>query len=153
MGGASDVTGNLMATGSDNDKNIYAKFRFPCHPVVHRAGIGLALLTGADRAAALNTLICRGTAFRAMRDALIPLVKTPTSRPKGSFRDRCAWDVSDSLSRVLARATFLQWDADAEEPCCAIVPLHERLAHCDARGENAKLVGCDPRDEACDSND
>lgn len=28
--GARDVTGSLLATGSDNDENIYAKFRFPC---------------------------------------------------------------------------------------------------------------------------
>ena len=54
--GARDVTGNLMATGSDNDKNIYAKFRFPCHPVVHRAGLGLAGLTRADKGQALGAL-------------------------------------------------------------------------------------------------
>ena len=30
----------------------------------------------------------------------------------------------------------------------AIVPLHDRLAHCDARGANARLVGVDPREGA-----
>ena len=148
--GASDVTGNLMATGSDNDQNIFAKFRFPCHPVVHRAGLGLAMLTGADKNAALDALTCRGTTFRAMRDALIPLVIEPSPRSKGSLRDRRSWDVSDALSRVLARATYLQWTSDAETPTCALVPLHDRLAHCDARGENVKVVGCDPRDPNMD---
>lgn len=147
--GASDVTGNLMATGSDNDQAIFAKFRFPCHPVVHRAGLGLAMLTGADKNAALDALTCRGTSFRSMRDALIPLVIEPSPRSKGSLRDRRSWDVSDALSRVLARATYLQWTSDAETPTCALVPLHDRLAHCDARGENVKVV-CDPRDPNMD---
>ena len=52
--GADNVIGCLLSTGSDNDSNIYAKFRFPCHPVVHRAGLGLAALTGADKRAALT---------------------------------------------------------------------------------------------------
>ena len=55
--GATDVVGTLVATGSDNDKNIYAKFRFPCHPVVHRAGQGakggLKARPSANRAVAL----------------------------------------------------------------------------------------------------
>lgn len=114
-------------------------------PVVHRAGIGLSLLTRADKNAALNALTQRGFAYRAMRDALIPLVASPTERPKGSNRDKRAWDVADTLSRVLSRATTLQLVEGAGETC-AVVPLHERLAHCDARGENCKLVGIDPRD-------
>jgi len=149
--GSDDVTGSLLATGSDNDHNIYAKFRFPCHPVVHRSGLGLAQLTGASKGAALAALQCRGRSFRAMRDALIPLVHTPTPRSQGSTRDRKAWDVADALSRVLSRATtlFLEDDAGAAQaPTCAVVPLHERLEHCDARGENAKLVGSDPRDQS-----
>ena len=148
--GAKDVVGTLMATGSDNDKNIYAKFRFPCHPVVHRAGMCLAALVNAagtgpktKDADARDALVLRGTCYRAMRDALIPLVETPTPRwGRGSIRDRCSWDVADTLSRVLARATRV--DLDDETPSFAIVPLHERLAHCDSRGENAKLVGRDP---------
>lgn len=136
--GPSCVTGSLMATGSDNDHNIYAKFRFPCHPVVHRAALGLAMLTGADEVVARDALYCRGRAFRAMRDALLPLVETPSSERKGSLRERRSWDVADVLSRVLSRATTLQLDLEQEHYC--VVPLHERLAHCDARGENAKLV-------------
>jgi len=147
--GASDVTGSLLATGSDNDKNIYAKFRFPCHPVVHRAGLGLAALTRADKTAALDALVCRGSAFRTMREALSPLVATPTPRRLGSVRERASWDVADMLSKVLSRATELQiaGPPDDGSPTCAIVPLHERLAHCDARGENCKCLGCDPRDD------
>lgn len=145
--GASDVTGNLMATGSDNDKNIYSKFRFPCHPVVHRAGLGLAGLVNVSKADALEVLQERGRCFRAMRDALIPLVETPTPRPKGSLRDRRSWDVADALSRVLSRAAYLQLGS-TDEPSVVVVPLHERLAHCDERGENAKLVGLDPLDES-----
>ena len=148
--GPRDVTGSLLATGSDNDKAIYAKFRFPCHPVIHRAGVGLALLTKADQRAAIDALITRGTAYRAMRDALIPLVTTPSERSTGSLRDRRSWDVADALSRVLSRAT--QLEPDDEGPVCAIVPLHERLGHCDARGENAKLVGADPRSAADDGS-
>ena len=56
------MTGSLLATGSDNDANIYAKFRFPCHPVVHRAGLGLALLTRSDKKDSLNALVLRGKA-------------------------------------------------------------------------------------------
>ena len=143
--GATDVVGTLVATGSDNDKNIYAKFRFPCHPVVHRAGQGLAALTRTKEADAREALVRRGFAFRAMRDALIPLVASPTPRwSKGSVRDRKSWDVADTFSRVLARATLVDLDEGASAPTPAILPLHERLAHCDSRGENAKVVGRNP---------
>jgi len=142
--GARDVIGTLMATGSDNDKNIYAKFRFPCHPVVHRAGIGLAALTGTKEGDARDALVLRGKCFRAIREALIPLIEEPTTRwGRGSARDRRSWDIADTLSRVLSRATLVDL-ADDGVPTAAIVPLHERLAHCDSRGENAKLVGRDP---------
>jgi hypothetical protein len=144
--GASDVTGSLLATGSDNDKNIYAKFRFPCHPVVHRAALGLSGLVNVSKADALAVLEERGRAYRAMREALIPLVTSPTARAKGSVRDRRSWDVADALSRVLSRATYLQLGESGAggRLSCAVVPLHERLAQCDGRGENAKLVGLDP---------
>jgi len=140
--GADDVTGSLLATGSDNDENIYAKFRFPCHPVVHRAGLGLATLTRSSKAEALAALQCRGTTYRAMRNELFPLVASPSERPRGSLRERRSWDVADMLSRVLSRVTALELKR-GELPAC-VVPLHERLAQCDARGENAKLVGIDP---------
>ena len=115
---------------------------------MHRAGVGLSLLTRSDKTAALRSLTLRGSAFRAMRDALIPLVATPTERPRGSNRERRAWDVADTLSRVLSRATTLQLTDDDGGKTCAVVPLHERLAHCDVRGENCKLVGIDPRDRS-----
>jgi len=133
-----------MAVTCDRHRSIYAKFRFPCHPVVHRAGLGLAQLTGVKKGVALEALQCRGRAFRAMRDALIPIVETPTPRLRGSLRDRRSWDVADALSRMLSRVTAVELDGGM--PVYAVVPLHERLAHCDARGENSKLVGRDPRD-------
>jgi len=130
------VTGSLLSTGSDNDKNVFSKFRFPCHPVVFRAGTGLGMLTGADEQVSLNALLHRGKVFRGMRDALLTLVETPSDR-KGSLRERRAWDVADVLSRVLARATTLGEDAELS---FAVVPIHERLAHCGENGENSKLV-------------
>ena len=141
--GAKDLTGTLMATGSDNDHNIYAKFRMPCHPVLLRASMGLKLLTGADEDSCREALQCRGKAFRGMRDALQTLVATPTER-KGSIRERRAWDVSDMLSRVLSRATTLQLDDgnnQSEGDYYCIVPVHERLSH--SLKENTKLVACD----------
>lgn len=151
--GAKSVTGSLLATGSDNDHNVYAKFRFPCHPVLFRAGKGLALLTGAKESDAREALQCRGRNYRSMRDALSTLVKTPLAeRSSGSQRERRAWDVADVLSRVLSRATILQLeelldsdDNDNEEEerircqnSHCIVPLHERLAH--SVTENTKLI-------------
>lgn len=142
------VTGSLLATGSDNDKNVYAKFRFPTHPVVYRAGTGLAMLTGSEDQEALDALLLRGRVYRGMRDALLTLVESPSGDRKGSLRERKAWDVADVLSRMLARATTLQLesksesgeeDADAESSF-AVVPVHERLAHCGEQGENSKLV-------------
>eukprot|EP00967_Tisochrysis_lutea_P074033 scaffold99346_cov30-Tisochrysis_lutea.AAC.1 len=146
--GQRDVTGTLLSTGSDNDHNIYAKFRFPCHPVIHRAGLGLAALTRCESSKkAIDALVNRGRYYRGMVDALLPLIPEPSSRwERGSLRERRSWDVADTLSRVLARATELQLDgAENAPPTCVIVPLHERLEHCGTRGGNAKLVGRDPR--------
>jgi len=140
--GVKCVTGSLLATGSDNDHNIYAKFRFPCHPVVHRAGLGLSMLTGCDGEESLAALVCRGRTYRSMRDALVPLVTAPSDRRKGSLRERKSWDIADVLSRILSRAVKLEGDEDSTSTY-AVVPLHERLAHCDDRGQNAKLVTTD----------
>ena len=139
--GSKCVTGSLLSTGSDNDENVFAKFRFPCHPVIFRAGTGLAMLTGAEDQEALDALLLRGKTYRGMRDALLTLVETPSDR-KGSLRERRAWDVADVLSRMLARATTLQLGEEdgVEEMAFAVVPVHERLAHCDKKGENSKLV-------------
>ena len=76
-----------------------------------------------------------------MRDALIPLAVKPRDYGRGSRRDRQAWDVADALSKVLSRATTLELGGEETH---VIVPLHERLAQCDTRGENAKLLGSDP---------
>ena len=136
------VTGNLLATGSDLDKEIYAKFRMPCHPVVHRARIGLAFLTKAEEDNCRDALMLRGKTYRSMRDALLPLVAEPSDERKGSMRERRAWDVADAMSRVLSRATYLNGEGDVPTP--AIVPLYERLEHCtDDRGENVRLVSSD----------
>ena len=139
--GQMDVTGNLMATGSDNDHEIYRKFRMDCHPCVNRAGVGLAALVNASPTDARSALVCRGAAYRAMVDDLLPRVLTPSAREKGSARERRAWDVADMLSRVLSRATTLQIGGRGG---AAIVPIHERLGNCDGRGENVKLVGQSP---------
>lgn len=146
--GADDVTGSLLATGSDNDEQIFSVFKFPCHPVVYRASLGLARLTRSDEKAALAALIARGTAYRSMRDELLPLVTTPSDRVKGSARDKRAWDVADAFGRVLSRATLLVLD-DSGEASAVVVPLHERLEHCtDGAGANAKLAFDQASDEA-----
>jgi len=138
------VTGSLLATGSDNDVNVYAKFRFPCHPVLHRASLGLALLTGSDDSEiSLEALSNRGRTYRAMRDALLELVTTPSPERKGSMRERRAWDVADVLSRTLSRVTMLQFNDDdsntnEDSYSAVVVPLHERLDH--SEHENTKLV-------------
>lgn len=136
--GPKDVTGSLLATGSDNDHNIFAKFRMPCHPVVHRASLGLKVLTGCTEDDARDALTCRGSAYRGMKDALQGLVLTSSERLNGSKRERRCWDVADILSRVLSRATTLQLGEDDVSIAHAIVPLHDQLAH--SLSENSKLV-------------
>lgn len=149
--GPKDVTGSLLATGSDNDHNIYAKFRMPCHPVILRASLGLGVLTGCTEEEARDVLTCRGKYYRSMRDALESLVLTPSEREKGSNREKRCWNVADTLSRVLSRATMLQLDKENKDdddtttannhPIHAIVPLHDRLGHCGpSQGENTRLV-------------
>jgi len=138
--GPKDVTGSLLSTGSDNDHNIYAKFRMPCHPVLLRASIGLGVLTKCTEDDAREALTARGFTYRSMRDALQPLILESSERPKGSVREKRCWDVADTLSRVLSRATTLEIeDDDATNTLAhAIVPIHERLEH--STTENSKLV-------------
>jgi hypothetical protein len=152
--GQKSVTGSLLATGSDNDANVYSKFNFPCHPVVHRASLGLALLTGGtdDGDFAREALQCRGRTYRSLRDALVPLVETTpifAERSSGSQRERRAWDIADLLSRLAARATTMELplgsnnnedENDTTAPTVCVVPLHERLLHCVEKAENSKLV-------------
>lgn len=136
---AGDVVGTLITTGSDNDHNIYAKFRMPCHPAIMKASLGLSFLTKCTEEEARDALTTRGFTYRSMRDSLQELVLESTERTsKGTVRDKRCWDVGDTLDRVLARATTLQLE-DGETT--AIVPIHERLAHsCNA---NSKLVAID----------
>ena len=99
-------------------------------------------LTGSDEQAALAALLARGTAYRAIRDELIPLVTAPSERTKGSVRDKKSWDVADVLNRVLARATSLVLDDGSGEASAIVVPLYDRLEHCgeaagDGGGEGA----------------
>jgi hypothetical protein len=151
--GQKSVTGSLLATGSDNDANVYSKFNFPCHPVIHRASLGLALLTGADDDgdSAREALQCRGRTYRSLRDALVPLVETTpifAERTSGSQRERRAWDIADLLSRLAARATTMELlsnndDDDTTAPTVCLVPLHDRLSHCVDESENSKLVAND----------
>ncbi|KAL9189325.1 hypothetical protein ACHAXT_011815 [Thalassiosira profunda] len=132
-----DVVGTLLATGSDNDENIYAKFRMPCHPATFKASMGLEFLTKCSAEEARRSLAARGFAYRSMRDALQELVLESTERPekKGTKRDKRCWDVADVLDRVLARATQLGEEGGGD---VAIVPIYERLAH--SLEANAKLV-------------
>lgn len=142
---AGDVVGTLITTGSDNDHNIYAKFRMPCHPAIMKASLGLELLTKCTEEEARNALTARGFTYRSMRDALQGLVLASTERTnKGTVRDKRCWDVGDALDRVLARATTLQLeDGEDDESTMAhvIVPIHERLAH--SLNANSKLVSID----------
>merc|ERR1712224_55178 len=141
--GSKDVTGSLLSTGTDNDHNIYAKFRMPCHPCLLRASIGLGVLTKCTEDDAREALTARGFTYRSMRDALEPLVLESTDRPKGSAREKRCWDVADTLSRVLSRATTLEVEDKYGKNTVAhaIVPIHERLEH--SATENSKLVATD----------
>ena len=138
-----DIVGTLLATGSDNDKNVFAKFRMPSHPGIFKASMGLELLTNCkgdhdeEGEDALAALTARGFTFRSMRDALQELVLNSTERKaKGTVRDKRCWDVADTLDRVLSRATNLQLESG--DSVSAIVPLHERLSH--SLDGNCKLV-------------
>jgi len=139
---AGDVVGTLLTTGSDNDHNIYAKFRMPCHPALLKASMGLNFLTKCTEEEARNALTARGFTYRSMRDALQVLVLElePTER-KGTLRDKRCWAVGDALDKVLARATTLQLDGDGTTMAHAIVPIHERLVH--SLNANSKLVSID----------
>jgi hypothetical protein len=136
---AGDVVGTLLTTGSDNDHNIYAKFRMPCHPALMKASFGLEFLTKCTEEEARAALTQRGFTYRSMRDALEGLVLESTERTnKGTKRDKRCWDVGDTLDRVLARATTLQLDSDETTMSHVIVPLHDHLAH--SVNANSKLV-------------
>jgi len=139
---ARDVVGTLLTTGSDNDHNVYAKFRMPCHPAILKASMGLNFLTKCTEDEARNALTARGFTYRSMRDALQVLVLALESTAnKGTLRDKRCWAVGDALDRVLARATTLQLDGEETPMAHVIVPIHERLAH--SLNANSKLVSID----------
>ena len=129
----------LLATGSDNDFEIYKKFGLKCHPAVDRAAYRLAALAGCrTETAARAALSARGFEFRRCREALIPLVTEPT-RTEGTARRRRELEVAEVFSKALARAALV----DAEgAPTVAVVPVHDALRH--APTANTKLVR-DPR--------
>ena len=51
---------NLLATGSDNDHNIYQKFGLKCHPVVHRATLRLGSICGTSPETNRDAIAVRG---------------------------------------------------------------------------------------------
>jgi hypothetical protein len=51
---------SLLATGSDNDHNIYQKFGLKCHPVIHRATLRLASICGTSQGANRDAITVRG---------------------------------------------------------------------------------------------
>ena len=141
----------LLTTGSDNDVEIYRKFGLPTHPAIDRAAIWLGMLTGVSTPTARDAIEARGFAFRACRDRLLPLVDLDDLDSLeaaddvllgGSMRERRERVVASVFSRVVARAEFLDDGSQV-----AVVPLHERLAHCGAEdgGGNVRLVCGDPR--------
>mmetsp|Transcript_24788 Transcript_24788/g.51509 ORF Transcript_24788/g.51509 Transcript_24788/m.51509 type:complete len:271 (-) Transcript_24788:21-833(-) len=143
--------GSLLTTGSDNDVEIYRKFALPCHPVVDRAAMVLASLSGASRAATRAALRTRGFAFRACRDRLAALVALDAVEPRDqptvtlSLREQRVLQVARCFSKVLARAACID-DGNEIGSSVAIVPFHELLEHCNKHGGNTKLVsGPDPR--------
>ena len=74
-----DTVDCLLATGSDNDFEIFKKFGMKCHPAVDRAAYRLAAICRhPDEKAARAALVERGSAWRACRETLIPLVRHPT---------------------------------------------------------------------------
>ena len=143
----------LLTTGSDNDVEIYRKFGLPTHPAIDRAAQWLGLLTSTSTPTARWALESRGFAYRACRDRLRPLVDLGSLPPPdaaadlelgGSLRERRDRATAAIFSRAAARATLLD-DGDS----VAVVPLHERLAHCGGEdGGNVRLVAGDPRDAA-----
>ena len=144
--GSKDVTGSLMATGSDLDHEIYAKFRMPCHPCLFRASRGLQVLTNCTEEAARHTLTSRGFTYRSLRDPLQELVLVSKPRPKGSVREKRCWDVADTVSRVLSRATTIDV-AIINDPTPKEKTLLEMLLAADADNDN------DDDDDATDNND
>lgn len=127
----------LLATGSDNDMNIFAKFGLKCHPVIERAAIRLQAICGTSLAASRSAVEARGRAFRACRDnMLLPALRHRARDPKleGSARDQNVAEAARYFSQCAARATPLT-SLNCES--VVIVPLFDLLNH---GVESVKLV-------------
>ena len=115
-----ETVDSLLATGSDNDFEIFKKFGMKCHPAVDRAAYRLsALCRHRNEKAARAALVERGYAWRECREALIPLVRNPT-RSEGTARRRRELDAAELYSRSLARAARVGDDI-------IVCPLYDTL--------------------------
>ena len=111
---------SLLATGSDNDFEIFKKFGLKCHPAVDRAALRLSLLCRhRNEKAARAALVERGFQWRSYREALIPLVRNPT-RTEGTARRRRELDAAECFSRALSRAARVGDDI-------VVCPLYDTL--------------------------
>ena len=127
-----DTVDSLLATGSDNDFEIFKKFGMKCHPAVDRAAYRLsALCRHRNEKAARAALVERGYAWRECRETLIPLVRNPT-RSEGTARRRRKLDAAELFSRALSRAARVGDDI-------IICPLYDTLPD-GAAGATATLV-------------
>jgi len=127
-----ETVDSLLATGSDNDFEIFKKFGMKCHPAVDRAAYRLsALCRHRNEKAARAALVERGYAWRECREALIPLVRNPT-RSEGTARRRRELDAAELYSRSLSRAARVGDDI-------VVCPLYDTL-HDGAAGATATLV-------------
>ena len=127
-----ETVDSLLATGSDNDFEIFKKFGMKCHPAVDRAAYRLsALCRHRNEKAARAALVERGYAWRECREALIPMVRNPT-RSEGTARRRRELDAAELYSRALARAARVGDDI-------VVCPLYDTLRD-GAAGATATLV-------------
>ena len=127
-----ETVDSLLATGSDNDREIFKKFGMTCHPAVDRAAKRLATLCRArNEKAARAALVERGYAWRECREALIPLVRNPT-RTEGTARRRRELDAAELYSRALSRVARVGDNI-------IVCPLYDTLRD-GAAGATATLV-------------
>ena len=127
-----ETVDSLLATGSDNDFEIFKKFGMKCHPAVDRAAYRLsALCRHRNEKAARAALVERGYAWRECREALIPLVRNPT-RTEGTARRRRELEAAELYSRALSRSARVGDDI-------VVCPLYDTLRD-GAAGATATLI-------------
>ena len=127
---------SLLATGSNNDFEIFKKFGLKCHPAIDRASYRLAIAAGCSKeTAARAALVARGFEFRRVREALLPLC-TGAAYGATTARRRRELEVADVFSKTLARAAIVDGDR------VVVVPVHDALSP--GAPANTKLVR-DPR--------